>query len=114
MRRPGASGSVSLLVVAVVGVLLLMGAALGVVTAMVHSHRVAQSAADLAALGGARTLAQGGDACATAAAIAAANGAGLTGCEVAGRDVTVEVVAPGPHWLGQAADLTGRSRAGPA
>lgn len=114
MRSRDAAGSVSLLVVAVVGVLLLMGAALGVVTAMVHSHRVAQSAADLAALAGARSLAQGKDACATASVIAAANGAGLTWCAVAGRDVTVEVVARGPHWLGQAADLSGRARAGPA
>ena len=36
-----------------VGVLLLVGAALGVVAAMVHAHRVAQSAADLSALAGA-------------------------------------------------------------
>ena len=109
----GQSGSVSLLVVAMAGVLLMLTAALGVASAMVHAHRVAQSAADLAALAGAQRLAFGLDACAEAGRIAEANRARLSSCEVTGHDVTVEVIAPGPHWLGQASDLTGRSRAGP-
>jgi secretion/DNA translocation related TadE-like protein len=99
---------------AMAGVLLLLGAALAVVTAMVAAHRVAQSAADLAALAGARGVATGGDGCAVARRIAGVNGARLTSCEVTGRVVSVEVVAPGPHWLGQSADLSARSRAGPA
>jgi hypothetical protein len=32
---------------------------------------------------------------------------------VTGRDVEVQVEVPGPHWLGQIADLGARSRAGP-
>ena len=57
-------GSATLLAVAMIGVLVLVGAALGVVGAMVHAHRVAQSAADLAALAGAEARGRGGDPCA--------------------------------------------------
>ncbi len=102
-----------MLVVAVMGLLLVIGAALGVVAAMVRAHRVAQSGADLAALAGAHGVALGGDACAAAGRIAAANDVRLTSCRVEGRDVVVMVVAPGPHWLGQTADLTAQARAGP-
>lgn len=108
------SGAATLLVVAMAGVLLLLGAALGVVTAMVTAHREAQSAADLAALAGARRVAAGGDGCETATRIATANGARLMSCTVSGRVVDVEVAVPGPRWLGQQADLAARSRAGPA
>jgi secretion/DNA translocation related TadE-like protein len=101
-------------VLAMGGVLLLLGAALAVVVAMVAAHRAAQSAADLAALTGARELAQDRDGCAAAAEAAAANHAVLTACAVAGGDLTVEVNVAGPHWLGQTADLGARSRAGPA
>jgi secretion/DNA translocation related TadE-like protein len=113
-RRPDQVGAATVLVTAMAGVLMLLGAALAVVTAMVVAHRVAQSAADLAALAGARGVAAGGDGCEVARQIATANGARLTSCAVSGRVVDVEVVAPGPHWLGQTADLSARSRAGPA
>ena len=53
-RRADQRGSATLLVLAMAGVLLLVGSALGVVAAMVRAHRVAQSAADLAALAGAQ------------------------------------------------------------
>ncbi len=51
-RRAGSdeAGAATLMVVACAAVLLLLGCALGVVAAMVRAHRVAQSAADLAAL----------------------------------------------------------------
>ena len=52
--RGDQSGAATLLVMAMAGVLLLLGAALAVVTALVAAHRVAQAAADLAALAGAR------------------------------------------------------------
>ena len=87
-RRADQRGSATVLVVAVAGLLLVIGMALGVVGAMVRAHRVAQAGADLAALAGAHGLA-------------------------VGRDVVVTVVATGPHWLGQTADLTGEARAGP-
>jgi secretion/DNA translocation related TadE-like protein len=108
------SGAATLLVMAMAGVLLLLGAALAVVMALFAAHRVAQSAADLAALSGARAVATGGDGCEVARRIALANRARLTTCEISGRVVEVEVEAPGPSWLGRSADLSARSRAGPA
>jgi secretion/DNA translocation related TadE-like protein len=107
-------GSATVLVVAMAGVLVLLGAALSVVTAMVAAHRAAQSAADLAALAGARDVAAGRDGCARAAQVASANRARLTACSVSWRVVGVQVEVDGPHWLGQTADLSGRARAGPA
>ena len=106
-------GAASLLVVALLSVLLLVGAALGVVAAMVWAHRAAQSAADLAALAGAAGLQTGADACAAAARIADANHAGLDSCLVQGDQVVVSVTVAGPRWLGQRADLSARARAGP-
>jgi secretion/DNA translocation related TadE-like protein len=113
-RRPDQVGAATVLVTAMAGVLMLLGAALAVVTALVVAHRVAQSAADLAALAAARGVATGDDGCGLARQIATANGTRLTSCVVSGHVVEVEVVAPGPHWLGQTADLSARSRAGPA
>ncbi len=61
--RADEAGGASLFAVACVAVLLLVGAALGVVAAMVHAHRQAQSAADLASLAAASAVADGGDGC---------------------------------------------------
>ena len=112
-RRLGERGSASVLVVAVAGLLLVIGAALGVVGAMVRAHRVAQAGADLAALAGAHGVGMGRDGCIDAGRIATANDVHLSSCRVDGRDVVVTVVAPGPHWLGQTADLSAQARAGP-
>jgi secretion/DNA translocation related TadE-like protein len=106
-------GSVTPFAVACLGVLVLLGAALGVVAAMVAAHRIAQGAADLASLAAASAVSRGEDGCAAAASVASANGTRLTGCAVDGFDVTVTVEAPGPRWLGQAADLAAEARAGP-
>jgi secretion/DNA translocation related TadE-like protein len=114
MRRRDDRGAATLLVIAMAGVLLVVGAALGVVVAMVRAHRTAQSAADLAALAGAQLAQRGGDACAGAAQIAHANRAHLSRCSVRGSVVTVQVTVAGPHWLGQSADLSAQARAGPA
>jgi secretion/DNA translocation related TadE-like protein len=113
-RSHGQSGAAAVLVLALAGVLLLVGAALGVVQAMVVAHRRAQSAADLAALAGASAAANGRPACDSARTVALLNGAELTGCAVTDRTVAVSVRVPGPHWLGQQADLTAEARAGPA
>ena len=112
-RTRGQQGSATVLVVAAAGLMLFVAAALGVVAAMVRAHRVAQSGADLAALAGARGLSLGRDGCGEARAIASANATRLTSCRTAGRVVEVTVVAAGPHWLGQRADLTAEARAGP-
>ena len=113
-RPPGERGAATVVVTACLGVVLLVGCALAVVAAMVSAHRAAQAAADLAALAGATAARDGGDPCSAASAIAADNGARLTSCAVAGREVTVEVVVPGPRWLGQTHDLAAAARAGPA
>jgi secretion/DNA translocation related TadE-like protein len=81
---------------------------------MVRAHRVAQAAADLAALAGAHGLALGRDACLEAGRIATANDVRLMRCRVEGRTLVVTVEATGPHWLGQTADLSAEARAGPA
>lgn len=107
-------GAATLFAVACLGLLLLVGAALGVVAAMVRAHRSAQAAADLAALAAAAEAGRGGAACAAAARAAAANGAELDRCRQRGREVTVWVTVPGPRWLGQTADLDAQARAGPS
>ncbi|MBM7517230.1 Rv3654c family TadE-like protein [Nocardioides nitrophenolicus] len=113
-------GAATVLTVAMAGVLLLTGAAAGVVGALVVAHRRAQAAADLAALASATSLATGGATaaspgpCAAAVDIARANGARLVSCWVDDLDVTVEVRVPGPRWLGQTHDLSATARAGPA
>lgn len=112
MRRDE-HGSATLFAISCLSMLLVLGAALGLVGALVHRHRVAQSAADLAALAGAHAAASGDEACGSSAAVAAANGALLDTCARVGRDVVVEVVVAGPRWLGLEADLRAQARAGP-
>ncbi len=114
MIRQGERGSATLFALAMIGVLVLVGAALGVVAAMVHAHRVAQSAADLAALAGAEAHARGRDPCASAAGVASANDATVDSCTVQGLEVQVQVTVAGPRWLGQHHDLSALARAGPA
>ena len=106
-------GAATPMVVACLSLLLLVGAALGVVAAMGRDQRVAESAADLAALAGAAAHQRGDDACAAAGAVADVNGARLRACLTDGADVVVRVVVAGPRWLGQQRDLEARARAGP-
>lgn len=106
-------GAGSVLVATCVSLLLTLGAAAGLVAAIFHAHRVAQAAADLAALGAAGALGRGDDACAEARRLVADNGAALVDCLVAGRDVVVSVQVDGPGWLGQTGDLAATARAGP-
>ena len=115
-RARDEAGAATLLVLGMTGVLLLVGAALGVVGAMVVDHRRAQAAADLAALAGATATAQGDPGCAAAGEVAQLNGAELVDCSTdgspMGATVTVRVRVNGPHWLGQQADLEASARAG--
>lgn len=115
MTRSGDErGAATVLAVALLGLLVLVGAALSVVGAMFAAHRSAQAAADLAALAGAAAAQDSGDACGVAAATAAANGARLVDCVLAGRDVRVTVEVTGPRWRGVTpGDLVAESRAGP-
>ncbi|WP_183092873.1 Rv3654c family TadE-like protein [Nocardioides stalactiti] len=114
MRVAVDRGAATVVVVACLGLVLLVGSALAVVAAMVTAHRSAQAAADLAALAGATAASDGAVPCAAAADVASANGARLTDCVVADGVVTVAVEVPGPRWLGQDHDLSARARAGPA
>ncbi len=113
MMRPDERGAATVFAVACLAVVLLIGSALGVVAAMVRAHRSAQAAADLGALAAAVALSHQRDPCGSAAAIATANGAELTSCEIESQDAVITVEVAGPRWLGQNADLTAQARAGP-
>lgn len=106
-------GAAGVMVVALTGVVLLLGLAGAFVTAGAAAHRRAQSAADLAALSAATALQQGGPACPTAAQVAVRNGARTTGCRVEAQDVLVEVEVESPTLLGHTWWIRGRARAGP-
>ena len=108
-------GAATVLALAMSGVLLMVGAALSVVGAIVVDHRRAQAAADLAALAGAAAAGRGDPACVAAGAFAGLNDAQLLACslDAEGTTVTVRVRVRGPHWLGQQADLEASARAGP-
>ena len=104
----------TVLAVAMLGMLLLVAAAIATGEALVVAHRRAQSAADLAALAGAHAVQQTRDPCTAAAAIAAANGAQLSACAVDGYEVTITTTVSGPRWLGASGELAARAKAGPS
>jgi secretion/DNA translocation related TadE-like protein len=101
------------LVVALAGLLLVVGLAVLGVGAVVVAHRGAQSAADLAALAGAQAEVGGDGACVAAGAVAEANQAELTGCQLLGSDVLVQVSRTVRPGFGLTFELTARARAGP-
>lgn len=88
-------GSASVWVLACSALVLLIGVATSMRTAAVLARHRAESAADFAALAAAGRIGVGGDGCAAAAALAAANGATLVRCranlEPDGRTGTVDV-----------------------
>lgn len=113
-------GSGTVLVVGLVGVVVALTAALGLVAATHHGRAVAQAGADLGALAAASglslppgfTRATGPDVdpCALAATVAARNGARVTACEPRpAGDVVVRTSVSTP--MGTA---TATARAGPA
>lgn len=106
-------GSASLLVIALLGLLMFLGAAMSFVAGVVADHRAAQSAADLSALAGAQALQRGQDPCAAANRIAAANGASVRSCDVSGEEVVVDVTVEARSYAGYSPEVTGRARAGP-
>jgi secretion/DNA translocation related TadE-like protein len=70
-------------------------------------------AADLAALSGAARLQRGGDACAVARQIAAANTADLTDCRIEGNDLVVTVRGSVQLPFGLDGTMRAQARAGP-
>lgn len=102
-----------MLVIALLGLLMFLGAAMSFVAGVVADHRAAQSAADLSALAGAQALQRGQDPCAAANRIAAANGASVRSCDVSGEEVVVDVTVEARSYAGYSPEVTGRARAGP-
>jgi secretion/DNA translocation related TadE-like protein len=105
-------GLASVLAVAMSGLLVCVSVAVLCGVAVVGAHRIAQSAADLAALAGAADLRGGGSGCGGAASVASRNHAHLLRCEVDGWTVSVVVVATARLPIGEVR-LPARSRAGP-
>lgn len=107
------SGTVLALGVIAVALVLCLGA-----SALMRSQSAsgrAQAAADLAAISGATALTSvyhPDDPCQVATRVARANGAELTGCQVDGEDVTVDVVVR-IRILGVPRTAGARARAGP-
>lgn len=89
-------GSGTVLMVAIMAVVVALGAAVTVVAGYLAGHHRARSAADLAALSGAAAYAKGEDACAEARRTARRNGARVARCDQVGDPVdfvvTVRVV----------------------
>jgi len=115
VTRPGAErGSATVWVLVVCGVLAVVGLAVVLVGASIVARHRATTAADLAALGGAVQAVRGGDACTTAARLAAANAAELTAC-TSSPEAVVDVEVGVPVRLGRLGVLTAtaRARAGP-
>ena len=113
-------GAATTAAVACLGLLLVVGLALGEVGAWFAAHRQARAAADLAALAGAGALtgvpagAAGLDPCVAAAEVARRNGAEVTSCRAVGSAVEVVVSVDAPSRWGPEAALTGTARTGPA
>lgn len=105
-------GAGTVLGLAMAGLLLFVTVAVSGAVAIVGRHRVAQSAADLAALAGAGALQEGRDPCKSAAVLARRNQARLTGCRVSGWQVEVTIVSEARVW-GRRQQLAARGRAGP-
>jgi secretion/DNA translocation related TadE-like protein len=110
MTAPHEEGAATVLVVAMAGLLLFVAVGLAAAGGLVIAVRKAQSAADLAALGGASAL---DDACAQAGRVAGANAAVLDECHVAGEVVSVVVSVPGPDVPWERVRITAEARAGP-
>lgn len=100
----GARGSATVLLLAVVGAVVVGMAGLTWAIGVFAARAQAQSAADLGALAGAGVLQRGGDACAAAGGVVAANGAQLRECSQVGADVYVTAAVAG---------RTAEARAGP-
>lgn len=88
----GESGAASLVLASLLAGMVTLAVAIAVAVDIAHTHSRASSAADLAALAGARDILWG-DACDEAAVITAKHQAELASCEIEGEDVQVEVRA---------------------
>ena len=114
-RPAGEHGAAAVLVLALAGLLALLGAATSAVAAVGVARQRAAAVADLAALAGAAHALEGeAAACGWARRLAAEDAASLRSCRLQGdvAEVVSEVRPPGP--LGRFGTATARARAGPA
>ena len=112
----GERGGVTVLVVAMAGVLMFVMVGLAAAGGLVTAQRRAQSAADLAALAAASALADVSgptDACAAADRVAGRNAAVLDACAPDGRAFRVTVSVAGPDVPWREVRVTAEARAGP-
>ncbi len=114
-RGRGDLGSAGILVLALSGVLALVGALAGTVGAVAVARHRAASAADLAALAAAdRALDGRASACRAADRAARAVDARLTGCWLTGDLAEVAISVRPPGALGSWGVVHSHSRAGPS
>jgi secretion/DNA translocation related TadE-like protein len=110
-RRTTDRGSASILMLGIGMVVLAMGLGCAAIGAAVAQRHAAESAADLAAVAGASRIGVADDSCATASAIAVANGAEIVACVLAlaadGRSGSVLVTVR--RDAGSTGPLAGRS-----
>lgn len=105
-------GAASVLVIGAAALVLAAAAPVVLIASLLASHRQAVRAADLAALAGAQhSLVDAGEACAWAARVATANGAGLTRCALVDASLVVEVTVP--TGLSRGPSVSATARAGP-
>lgn len=106
------AGAATIVVLALAFALVIAAWGSASVVGTIVAHRMAQNAADLAALAAAQDNAKGVDGCERAAEVARANRAQLVSCVVEGRSVVVEVAVETP--LAGRDPVRARARAGPA
>lgn len=99
--------------IAMTGLLLTFTLACAGVAGIVVAHRRAQAAADLGSLAGATAIQRGHAPCPAAAEVARRNGGRLVGCAVLGEVVTIRVEAATPRLLGAVHHTRASARAGP-
>lgn len=113
-RRPTELGSATVLATILIALLATVALACSVLGGLLVGQRKVAAAADLAALAGAGAVQQQGQGCSAAQTVAAENGGTLSGCQVSGEVLTVEVTRRVDTLFGRTLDLTSRARAGPA
>ena len=114
----GERGVASMMMAGVMGVVVTMSCAAMVICGYLLGYHRARAAADLAALSGAVAYQQGRDGCAEARRLAAANGAGLAGCDEVGDQVDFVITARvtvvvGLRVPGLPRTITAEAHAGP-
>lgn len=98
-------GAATVLALALVHLLLLLGMVGAVIGSIALTRARAATIADLAALAGAQSW---GDPCTDARSVAEANGMATVSCAIDGTDVVVEIAAPTPDVVGRWFAMIGR------